>query len=467
MKHLFRAISIILLFSLLAGCAAQATPIAATATTKPISIAAGGFETLIPIAKTFIESLAKGDYTNASANFDATMQGAFPPDKMKQTMEQLVSNVGAYQRQTGTRTETAQGYRIVYVTIQFEKTTLDARVPFNTAGQISGLQFVPLATPTPAVSTTPPAYVNSGSFHEVDVTVGSGQWALPGTLSLPNGSGPFPAVVLVHGSGPNDRDETIGPNKPFRDLAWGLASQGIAVLRYDKRTFAHKDLFTADVLSKLTTKEETTDDALLAVQLLRQTSGIDPKRVFVLGHSLGATMAPRIGQQDPSLAGLIILAGITRPFEDVVLDQYTYLYSLNGGPTSQQVGLLEVLKAQVAAVKDPNLSLSTKNTDLPLSIYPAYWLDLRGYQPAEVAKTLKMPLLVLQGGRDYQVSATKDFPGWQAALSGNPNDTLKVYPDLNHVFISGSGPATPSEYQNPGNVSPEVVSDIGKWVLGH
>ena len=305
----------------------------------------------------FVDQLAKGDYASATARFDAAMLKSAPEAKLKEIWEQLLGQVGAYQQQTGTHTAEAQGYRIVFVTTQFEKAAIDVQVVFNKQDQISGLFFKPAAgaSSTPQAY-NPPAYVKTGSFHESEVTVGSGEWALPGTLTLPEGSGPFPAVVLVHGSGPNDRDETIGPNKPFRDLAWGLASQGIAVLRYDKRTRAHASQFTPDVLARLTVKEETVDDALLAAQLLRQTQGIDPKRIVILGHSLGAMLAPRIGQQDPTLAGLIILAGPTRPLEDITADQFDYLYNLDGTLTDQENSDLQAVKTQAARVKDPNLS---------------------------------------------------------------------------------------------------------------
>jgi dienelactone hydrolase len=365
----------------------------------------------------------------------------------------------------GTHTAEAQGYRIVFVTTQFEKAAIDVQVVFNKADQISGLFFKPAASASSTPQAyNPPAYVKTGSFQESDVTVGSGEWSLPGTLTVPEGSGPFPAVVLVHGSGPNDRDETVGPNKPFRDLAWGLASEGIAVLRYEKRTRAHASQFTPDLIAALTVKEETTDDALFAAQLLRQTQGIDPKRVYVLGHSLGAMVAPRIGQQDPALAGLILLAGPSRPLEDCTLDQFEYMYNLDGSLTGEEKDSLVALQTQVARVKDPNLSGSVAASDLPLGISPTYWLDLRGYQPAEVAKTLEMPLLVLQGGRDYQVTAAEDFEGWKTAMAGKANATLHLYPDLNHLFISGQGPSTPAEYEKEGHVSPEVVADIARWI---
>ncbi len=433
----------------------------------PVQSSTSPFDTLIPLAKTFVDQMAQGDFAAATANFDTTMKTAMPEAKLKETWQQLVAQVGAFQQQTGTYTTEQLSYKIVFVTCRFEKADIDVQVTFNSQNQISGLFFKPAAgTPTTTpLAYNPPSYVKTGSFHEVDVTVGSGQWALPGTLTLPEGSGPFPAVVLVHGSGPNDRDETIGPNKPFRDLAWGLASQGIAVLRYDKRTYAHKDLFTPAVLATFTVQEETIDDALLAAKLLRQTPEIDPKRVFVLGHSLGGYLAPRIAQQDPSLAGLILLAGLARPLEDTIVDQMAYQFSLGGTPSSDQVAQLHVMQTQAANVKDPNLSSSTPDSDL-LGISAAYWLALRGYQPAEVTKTLPQPMLILQGGRDYQVTAA-DYELWKAAVGSQPNVTMKWYPSLNHIFSSGTGPITPQEYYIEGHVSPDVVSDIANWILNH
>lgn len=464
MKNLVQVFSILILVGLLTGCA-QVTP---SATPLPAASSTPASNDLIPLAQAFIDQMVKGDFAAATSRFDSAMKTAAPEAKLKDIWGQLITQLGAFKGQTDTRTVEQAGMTSIFVTCEFEKTTVDLNVTFNAQAQIAGFHIAAAGSgSTTPVPYNPPDYVKNGSFHEVSVTVGSGQWALPGTLSLPNGSGPFPAVVLVHGSGPNDQDETIGPNKPFRDLAWGLASQGVAVLRYDKRTHAHASLFTPDLIASLTIQEETIDDALLAAQLLRQTTGIDPKQIYVLGHSLGAYAAPRIGQQDPSLAGLIMMAGNTRPLEDVVLDQYTYLYSLNGGPNMTQNASLEVLKAQVARVKDPNLSPSVATNELPLSIPAAYWLDLRGYQPAEVAKTLSMRLMVLQGGRDYQVSPTKDFPGWQSALSGKPNAVLKLYPSLNHLFITGDQPSTPAEYNVESHVSGDVISDIAQWIITH
>jgi dienelactone hydrolase len=411
-------------------------------------------------AQDFIRQVVEGDFTGACRLFDSNMVQALSEDKLKETWLQLIGQVGSFQKLLACQAVERQENRIVTVSCQFEKGPMDIHVIFNQSGQIAGLnvQLTPAASPY-----NPPAYVRAAAFHEVEVTVGSGEWALPGTLSLPDGAGPFPAVVLVHGSGPQDRDETIGLNKPFRDLAWGLASQGIAVLRYEKRTKVHAGQITPELKARMTVQEEVIDDALSAVQLLRQTPGIDPGGIYVLGHSLGATLAPRIGQQDPSIAGLIVMGGMTRPLEDTILDQYTSL-NLSGSMTDGQKAELEQLQAKVARVKDPDLSDQVPAKDLPLDIPPAYWLAIRGYHPAEVAASLGMRILVLQGGRDYQVTAEGDYPAWQNALGQKSNATLKLYPKLMHLFIAGEGPSTPQEYLVEGHVSDEVIQDIARWI---
>jgi dienelactone hydrolase len=413
-------------------------------------------------AQDFVDQVAAGDFSAASHLFDHDMSQAFPQTRLKEAWLQILGQVGLFQKISNCQAVEREGTWIVTVSCQFEKSPIDLRVVFNQSGQIAGLNYQPAA---PAESPYHlPAYVQAAAFHEIEATIGAGEWALPATLSMPVGASPFPGVVLVHGSGPQDRDETIGPNKPFRDLAWGLASQGIAVLRYEKRTKAHAGQFTPEMVARVTVQEEVIDDALAAVQLLRQTPGIDPGRIYVLGHSLGATLAPRIGQQDPSIAGLIIMAGMTRPLEDTILDQYTYLYSLSGAMSDGQKAELEQLKAKVRRVKDPNLSNQAPARDLPLNLHPAYWLALRGYQPAEVAKSLGMRILVLQGGRDYQVTEAGDFPAWQKALREKGSATLKLYPNLFHLFIAGEGPSTPQEYLVEGHVNAEVIQDIAGWV---
>jgi dienelactone hydrolase len=412
-------------------------------------------------AQDVVRQMMARDFGGASRLFDSDMAQALPVDKLKDMWLQLTGLAGAFQEIERSTVMEIGEKRIVTVTCQFEKGAIDVYVAFDTNGQIAGLNVVPTPTTSPYQL---PAYVDEAAFREVEVMVGSGEWALPGTLSTPVGAGPFPAVVLVHGSGPQDRDETVGGVRFFRDLAWGLASQGILALRYDKRTKVHAEQLTPEVIASMTIQDEVIDDALAAVKLLRQTPGIDPQHIYVLGHSLGATVAPLIGQQDPAIAGLIIAAGLTRPLEDTILDQFTYTYSLSGSMSDSQKAELEELKVKVARVKDPSLSDQVPAKDLPLGLHPAYWLALREYRPAEVALSLEMRIFVLQGGRDYQVTVEGDYPGWQKALGRKSNATLKLYPRLSHTFTPGEGRATPQEYLAAAHVDGEVIRDIASWI---
>jgi dienelactone hydrolase len=418
--------------------------------TKPATI-----ETL---AKDLVSALASGDCNKATENFDGTMKNALPAEKLQEAWNSLIAKFGSFVEQGGTRRAKVLQYDIIFVTCKFEKGALDAKVVFDNNKQIAGLFFVPVQAP---VSEKPADLVSTDTFSEKEVRVGTGQLALPGTLTLPKGQGPFAAVVLVHGSGPEDRDETIGPSKPFRDLAHGLASRGIAVLRYEKRTKAFPTQMAA--IKMLTVKEEVIDDVLAAVTLLRENSQIDPNKVFVFGHSLGGYLIPRIGKGDPRIAGFIVMAGTARPLEDVVLEQFTYVFSLDGVITDTEKTSLEQLKSQVAKVKDPQLSAETSAADSPLGAPVAYWLDLRGYQPAEMAKELTRPMLILQGGRDYQVTDA-DFQLWKKALSSQKNVGFKFYGELNHLFMKGQGKSTPAEYEQAGNVSEVVIGDIAGWI---
>lgn len=409
-------------------------------------------------AKAFVALLAQGEFAKATSTFDATMLQALPETKLKSVWEGLIKQAGAFKQTGGARMEKTLRYDVAFITCVFERAQLDAKVVYNADGRISGLFFVPS---TPLANDTPAPYVSRDTFDERDFTLGSKPWLLPGTLSLPKGDGPFPCVVLVHGSGPQDRDETLGANKPFRDLAWGLATRGIAVLRYEKRTREHAASLQPLPLP-FTVNEETVYDAVDAVQALRSTPKIDDARIFVLGHSLGGMLIPRIAAQSNYAAGFIVLAGTTRPLEDVIIEQTNYLALLDGAKTMAEEKRIDAVQTEIDRIK----KLTDADAADPAILFGApasYWLDLRGYDPAASAKPIDKPMLLLQGERDYQVTMV-DFDRWKSALAGKPNVTFKQYPTLNHLFMEGEGPGNPNEYSVPGHVAQRVIDDIADWV---
>jgi len=287
---------------------------------------------------------------------------------------------------------------------------------------------------------------------ERDVTVGNSPWELPGALTLPEGKGPFAAAVLVHGSGPNDRDERIGDSHTFRDIAWGLAEKGIAVLRYDKRTFVHGAKFAG--LKDFTLNDETVDDAVLTVELASRLHEVDSKKVFVIGHSLGAYALGRIAERAPDAAGFVSLAGPARPPEDLIKEQL----SSRGGLSEDA---MKKLNESVAKVKSKDLMPDTPASELPFGVIASFWLDLRGYDPVAALKRSKRPALILQGEADVQVAMT-DFAMWKKDF---PKAAHKSFPKLNHLFMPVDGKSTGEEYAAAGqSVDASVIQTIAAWI---
>lgn len=445
-----------------ANTAPTSTPIATT----PTATLTGGqiLVARVPQAKEFISNLAEGDYARAEESLTSAMKAQMPADKLKEFWQHISSRFGDYKEQIETRPARIDDNDVVFVTCMFARGDIEFRVDFNDAGLILNFYIKIVDSNRPTPTYVVPSYVKQSAFAEKEVQVGSGEWVLPGTLSLPNGNGPFPAVILVHGSGQLDRDATgtLGQNKPFRDLAWGLASQGVAVLRYEKRTMTYSEEIDA-ILDSLTVKEEIIDDAVAAVSLLRNTDNVDPQKIIIVGHSLGGYVGPRIIEGAPEAAGLVMLAAPSRPLEDVILEQVTYIASLGGSVTLGEQRELEVIKEQVARVKDPALSPDTPSYELPWDLPGRYWLDMRSYKPVEVARRIEKPILVLQGESDYNVTM-QDFQGWKSALGTRPNVQFKSYPRLNHLFIAGEGKTKLDEFYSPGNVATEVINDIAAWV---
>jgi len=350
----------------------------------------------------------------------------------------------------------------VKIPVTFEHGELTVAMSFTGTGWLTSIQLLPADAAQPAPPWQPPSYADPDKFGDQDVTLGTGPAEVPGTLSLPREPGPGPAVVLLAGSGPQDRDETIGQNKPFKDLAWGLASRGVIVLRFDKVTYAHaRQLAHA---SDFTLSDEYLPQAVAAIELLRHHSAVDHGRVFVAGHSLGGTVAPRVAAAEPTVSGLIILAGGTQPLHWAAVRQFRYLASLDPATAGAAQPAIDAVTRQAELIDSPSLSLATPATDLLFGVAASYWLDLRGYDPAAAAAALGKPTLILQGGRDYQATVTEDLAGWRAALAGRPDVTIRVYEAGNHLFFPGTGPSAPAEYVPVQHVDQAVVDDIASWL---
>ena len=301
-----------------------------------------------------------------------------------------------------------------------------------------------------------------------NIIVGKGtNYPLHGLLTLPDDTTkPVPAVVFVHGSGASNRDEKVGKLTPFKDLAEGLAAHGIASVRYDKRSFAYGRKMLKE--KNITVKEETIEDAVRATQLLRKDGRIDRNRIFIVGHSMGAMLAPRIDAQGGNYCGLILMAGSPYKLEDIILRQ-----------NQQAMGGLNKLMQWIAAVQVKKLKKTfaglydltdeeAKKRKFAGGTTLYYFKEMGEHPAPGFLKLTRKPLLILQGEKDFQASAAVDFTGYQTLLEGHDNATFKLYPGLNHAFVpalSDDINKARKEYAEERHIGDEVIGDIARWIL--
>ena len=408
------------------------------------------------LAQQALDALDAGHYAQVEQLFGPQMAAAVPADKLQAIWESLPAQMGNAKGREQAQVSAQGDTHFVQIPLHFEKAELVAKFAIDASGKIVGFLIQPAQSTSPA-----PAVAADANFSERDFSVGDGERALPGTLAMPKGNGPFPAVVLVHGSGPQDRDETIGPNKPFLDIARTLAAQGIAVLRYDKRTKARPQDFAG---GNFGVDDETTNDAVIAVDALRKTDGIDPKRIFVLGHSQGGMLAPRIAAVSGHVAGLILMAAPTRPLLDILIEQNRRLAVLNDGKIDDtERAAINAIIEQVRITRDPK----TAATSPTVMGQPAgYWRSIEAVDAVSEAQQVRLPMLLLQGARDIQV-VDADWQNWRDAFADDAAATFKLYPKLNHLGIAGEGEGSLAEYQQPGHVDAHLLTDVAAWVKQH
>lgn len=299
--------------------------------------------------------------------------------------------------------------------------------------------------------------------------VGNGsEYPLNGLLSLPDDVRErVPAIVFVHGSGASNMDEQIYKLTPFKDLAEGLAERGIASIRYDKRTLAH-----ARKMRKLsiTVREETIDDAILAADLLRSDPRIDPDAVFIVGHSMGAMLAPRIDAEGGRFRGLVLMAGTPFRLEEIVVRQLRQAGQSRGGLMKAVVGLEDRIFSKKFDGLYEMSDEEAKKKKFAGSVTLYYFKEMGRKTAADYLMESDKPVLILQGGMDFQVLPSEDFAAFREQLQGRENVEYRLYDELNHVFVKGiyndilkAG----KEYKVEQHIGAEVIDDIAAFIMAH
>lgn len=341
---------------------------------------------------------------------------------------------------------TPEGPRKVYVEI---KLVSDGRIAGYRVNEAMG----DLDT---AAGYPPPPYAELDNFEEFEVVVGQAPWELPGIITIPVGSGPFPAVVLTGGK---DRDGTGVVTKLNRDQAWGLATRGVASLRFDRRTHAYA-LETAR-RNEFTIDDELVDDMLTAVRTLRRTPRIDPERIYVSGGSLAGFAAPMVGLRDPTIAGLIIAVAPSGLLHDWVWRHSRFRRSLDGDVT---VAVQRSTQAAKALSDSISAWIAGGAAPQNVAVHRSYYAHLGTYRPVDAAYRLQIPILVISVGRD-RVVPPEDAETWIASLDLRRNVAFRLYPGLNHALVDELRAAA-SNSDTGRHTSRDVVSDMATWIHG-
>lgn len=286
-------------------------------------------------------------------------------------------------------------------------------------------------------------------YEEISINVITGDYKLPGILTLPISNKKVPAVVFVHGSGANDMNETVGKLMLFDNLAKKLAVKGIASIRYDKRSYTYAN----DLVNKLdfTVYDEVIDDAISAIELLEENEKI--KDIYIIGHSFGGQLAPIIANKT-SVKGVIVLAGTTEHIIDLAMSQ---LKEQN----SPYYKIYDPYDEYFKTIKEVKPG---EEGYYFMGGYEAYWVS---YNNLDIENQLiicaeNKKMLFLQGKLDLQIKSN-EIEKYKYILS-NTNSQYKTYELLNHMFVDGVGETIQTAYQDYKEVSNEIVEDIASFI---
>lgn len=421
-----------------------------------ISTMAQNILSYINTASDFFNKLDEGKYSEVQGFFDDSVKEKLPPENLEKMWTQVKSNLGNFESVEGAQNKTNGDYQVVILNCKFTNDNQPFQFVFNKSQKLVGFFILPKKQ---ELSYKLPIYADTARYVEKLINIKSGEFELPAMLTLPKDSMNVPIVVFVHGSGPNDMDETIGAQKPFKDLAVGLASKGIGSIRYVKRT----TIYPGKLSEVKTTKEEVIDDALAVINYSKTVPQANPAKVYIFGHSLGGMLAPKIASLNSDIKGIVIAAAPAKKLQDILIEQNNNIFS--AAKDTSKAGK----DALVRIIKEINLTKAfnskTLNQDSVILGLPiSYWADLNDYDQISTAKKLNQRVFLIQGGNDFQVTI-KDYNLWIAALKGKKNVDYKLYPMLSHLFAFVSEKGIGAEYQERGNVDQTLIDDLASWLI--
>ena len=361
------------------------------------------------IGKEFLLCINETDYYCAHEKFEKNLADKLSIDELKSIWESILVYSGKLNSYRFNCSESFNNneFQIDYFTCEFELKTIDLKIVLNKNEKIAGFFLVPIHQCNIEKSNyTAAPYHNQKLYRESDIEIKNDTLLLKASLCLPITNKTHSICIFIHGSGAYDRDETIGENKPFKDIAHGLASNAIASIRFDKRTFSYKEL-----PSEMTIKEEVTNDVESIIKYILEDKQLKELDMYLIGHSLGGMLAPKIASENKTIKGCILMAANARRLDHLLIPQMEYLAKLDGQVDIDEQNQLKRARKQLNYLND-SLSLNAPSNKLPLNLPASYWMSLKEYNQTETVQNLQIPILFLQGKRDYQVTMD-DYRLWK------------------------------------------------------
>ncbi len=443
MKKILLAL-VLIIATLFSGCGEQ--------------MPAGEFyeDSLMQLSEKYATQFTQGDFKTVTGNFSSAVKMQLNEDALKQTYTDLIENIGMFENvESVAISQKTDKLITIDVVLRYVVNGVKLSFTYNQKNRIEGLNF----NYSPKVEEP----LQTDEFTETAITIGQGEVVLDGRLTVPGGkyalkSSKAPIVIFVHGSGQSDFDQTIGAavNKPFKDLAHGLAKLGIPSVRYNKRFYQYPNL----AQDNMTVNTEVLEDVTNAIEFVKQNEQFGD--IYIVGHSFGAMMAPKIAQDNPQVAGIVSLAGSPRSLADIIMDQNKDILSRDTNfKEKEKETIIKMLQEHIDNAK--SAKSSDEETDI-LGISSKYWASLNDIDSGAIAKELQIPMLFLQGSADFQVNPNNDFQMWKELLGDKENVQFKLYEGLNHLFMPTSGRTDTSEYDIKSKVDESVIADIANWI---
>lgn len=429
----------------------------ADTTLEVLDISAGHKQQLINISKQHVEEIVNGDFNTITNRFAPELLDILDTEVLEQEWEQIIRPMGQdvmgdYKGIYSEGLTSSFGLPAMELILEFELGAINTTIVYNSDNKIISISF------SPALLSQYEGLISNEYFEEIKVTIGD-EYELDGILTLPNNVVNPPVAILVQGYNQTDMDLTVGFLQPFRDIAHGLAENGIASIRYDKRYYQY-----APTSNIITIQDEVLNDVDFAIKLADSYAELGD--IYIVGFSFGGMLAPVIALENDNVAGIVSLAGTPRRIEDVFLDQNIQsldMENITGKDRDDVINMIQELVNYVKSLDNTNLSdedLSFSILGLPIS----YWISLNEINIPEILEKLDIPMLILQGEKDLQINANKDFEMWKDLLKNRNNVEFILYENLNHFFTTHIDALGFDQYLAPAKVDNSVIKDISNWI---